>query len=102
MHDPKIYQKFNEILEAKKVNKIMPNQDEFYAIISYCLNSLHEEYQLILNKSYFENSYKFWWIDYFCKSSYYRKRFTAVCSFVSLFEMIYENFNDNSTFISFA
>ena len=102
MHDAKIYQKFDEILIAKRNSRLNPNRDKFLAVLSYCLNSLGEDYRLILRKSYFENCYKFWWLDYFCKSSYYRKRFIAISSFVRLYEMIYENVNDLSIYLSYA
>ena len=106
MHEQKIYTRFNQILEAKNRFRIVGLESEerkrFIYAFTYTLNSLKEEYKTILDKSYFKRDYEYWWLDYYCKSSYYRKRFTAVCSFVSLFEMIYENFNDNSTFISFA
>ena len=101
MHNSKIYKKFNKILLAQ--NKItfhpisVEKFERFTSAINYCLSSLKEEYRMILKNSYFGNSYEFWWLDYYCKSSYYRKRFWAIVAFVRLFEVIYENFNDSST-----
>ena len=106
MRDYKIYSKINHLIEVRKqfLNLKEKNKEhlKFLGMFNYCLNSMKEEYLFILQNSYLNISYKFWWLDYYCKSSYYRKRFTAVSSFVSLFEMIYENFNDNSDFINFA
>ena len=106
MRDYKIYSKINHIIDARKrilgLHSKTKEDLKYLGIFNYVTNLMKEEYLFILNNSYFNITYQFWWLDYYCKSSYYRKRFTAVCSFVSLFEMIYENFNDNSTFISFA
>ena len=106
MRDYKIYSKINHLIEVRKqfLNLKEKNKEhlKFLGMFNYCLNSMKEEYLFILQNSYLNISYQFWWLDYYCKSSYYRKRFTAVSSFVSLFEMIYENFNDNSNFINFA
>ncbi len=106
MRDYKIYSKINHLIEVRKqfLNLKEKNKEhlKFLGMFNYCLNSMKEEYLFILQNSYLNISYQFWWLDYYCKSSYYRKRFTAVSSFVSLFEMIYENFNDNSDFINFA
>ena len=106
MRDYKIYSKINHIIEARKrilgLNSKTKEDLKYLGMFNYVTSLMKEEYLFILNNSYFNITYQFWWLDYYCKSSYYRKRFTAVCSFVSLFEMIYENFNDNSTFISFA
>ena len=106
MRDYKIYSKINHLIEVRKqfLNLKEKNKEhlKFLGMFNYCLNSMKEEYLFILQNSYLNISYQFWWLDYYCKSSYYRKRFTAVSSFVSLFEMIYENFNDNSDFINFV
>lgn len=106
MRDYKIYSKINHIIEKRndflKVKNKTEEQLKYLGMFNYCVNSLEEEYRLILQNSYFKPIYQFWWLDYYCKSSYYRRRFTAVSSFVALFEVIYENFNDNSDFINFA
>lgn len=106
MRDYKIYSKINRIIEVRKtflsVKQKEPKQLKFLGMFNYCLSSLKEEYIFVLQNTYFNHSYHFWWLDYYSKSSFYRKRFTAVSSFVALFEMIYENFNDCPDFISFA
>ena len=106
MRDYKIYSKINHLIEVRKQFQTLREKKEehlkFLGMFNYCLNSMKEEYLFILQNSYLNMTYQFWWLDYYCKSSYYRKRFTAVSSFVSLFEMIYENFNDDSDFINFA
>ena len=99
MHDIEIYRKFNQILKAKRNLKFRlknNSSERFLKIFDYCLTLLDEEYQTILKKSYIENDYEFWWVDYYCKSSYYRKRFSAVLAFVQLFEKNYEDINDYS------
>ncbi len=106
MRDYKIYLKINRIIEERKMilsgKQKEKEQLKFLGMFNYCLSSLKEEYILILQNTYLTLSYQFWWLDYYSKSSFYRKRFTAVSSFVALFEMIYENFNDCPDFISFA
>lgn len=104
MHDQRIYTKFNEILQMrndfKKPGFNWVNKEKFEGVFRYCLNSLKEEYRMILVNSYFEQDYQFWWLDYFCKSSYYRKRFWAIVAFVRLFEMIYENSDACSAYLN--
>ena len=105
MHEQKIYTKFHQIIQMRNSLKNADFKGEeakrYLGIFNFCLNSLKDEYQLILKKSYLEYSYQFWWLDYFCKSSYYRKRYWAILAFVRLFEMIYENFNDHSAYLNY-
>ena len=106
MHDLTIYEKFNEIIKIKtglKNNSFDSNKRKIViGIINHCLNSVEDDFGLILRKTYFENSYKFWWLDYFSKSTFYRKRFRAISLFVHLFEMIYENIDDLSIYMPVA
>ncbi len=102
MRDKEVYLKIQQIIETRRkllsAKESSLAKEKFLHMFEYCLNLMKEEYLLILQNSYFRKCYKFWWMDYYCKSSYYRKRLVAITSFVSLFEMIYENFNDISTF----
>ena len=104
MHDDRIYFKFNKIIQVRiglrKYEINWSKKDRFESVFHYCLNSLKEEYRLILLNSYFDRRYEYWWVDYYCKSSYYRKRFWAIASFVRLFEMVYENSNDCSAYLN--
>ena len=104
MHDKEIYTQLNEIIlthkRLKRTNFGGEEGNRFLKTFRYCLTSLKEDYRLIMIESYFECSYQFWWVDYFCKSSYYRKRYWAIISFVRLFNIIYENFDYYSTFNS--
>ena len=106
MHEQKIYNRFDQILEAKNRFKIVglgsEERKQFFLIFNYCLNSLKDEYRTILNKTYFERDYEYWWLDYYCKSSYYRKRHWAIIAFVRLFELIYENVNDYSFNLNYS
>ena len=108
MRDYQIYSKIKRISDVRNEFLSVKEKDsdhlKYLGMFNYCKSLMKEEYLLILQNSFFNKNktYQFWWMDYYCKSSYYRKRFIAVNSFVSLFEMIYENFNDNSNFISFA
>lgn len=102
MRDKEVYLKIQQIIEIRRkllsAKESSLAKEKFLHMFEYCLNSMKEEYLRILQNSYFSKCYKFWWMDYYCQSSYYRKRLVAITSFVSLFEMIYENFNDISTF----
>ena len=106
MRDYKIYSKIGRIIEARKSVLSKKEKDKndliYLGIFNYVLGLMKKEYLFILTNSYFNNTYRFWWLDYYCKSSYYRKRVIAVNSFVSLFEMIYENFINDPSFINFA
>ena len=106
MHNISFYTKFREIIRTRNTLLIKGIQtkksERFFKAIKYSLINLKDEYRMILENSYFGCSYKFWWIDYFCKSSFYRKRYWAVVAFVRLFEMIYENFNDFSSYSSLS
>ena len=106
MCDLTYYSKFDQILEQKSTlefaSRKKQTRDKFFAILNHCLNSMKDEFRLILEKTYFKKDYEFWWMDYFCKSSYYRKRYLAVVSFVTLYEFIYENISDYSTYINSA
>ena len=97
MHKNEIYSRLQTIIDRKRrfnsENFRSDERKQLNAIIRYCLQLLKEEYRNILIKSYFECDYPFWWVDYYCKSSYYRKRIKAVTSFVLLFETIYEDPN---------
>ena len=104
MHDLSFYTKFEKILDVRNNLKTSENTSletyKFFKVLNYCLRSLKDEYRMILTKTYFERSYQFWWLDYYCKSSFYRKRYWAIVGFVCLFEMIYENFNDSSSYFN--
>lgn len=67
---------------------------KYQEVIDYCYNALSYEYQRIIKKSYleFDDLFKFWWIDEYSKSAFYRKIRKAENAFVNLFEMKYEKF----------
>ena len=99
MCDKEMYQKLKMIAKKKLalLSKIHTRDGKleyrkYTAIVNYCLNALKFEYREIITKSYLNPDYKYWWVDSYCKSCYYRKRIKAVNSFVRLYELIYENF----------
>ena len=101
MHVDKIYYEFNKIMSMRKPYQIHSSNEKekkeserFEAILNFVLSQFKEEYKTIFTRTYLTNDYQFWWLEYYCKSSYYRKRCKAVTSFVRLFKMIYENFTD--------
>ena len=102
MHDVSFYSKFSEIIRTRNVLRkegiYTEESRRFFRAIRYSLASLKDEYRMILVNCYFELKYQFWWVDYFCKSSFYRKRYWAIVAFVRLFEIIYENSNDLSSY----
>lgn len=65
-------------------------------VIDYCYKSMSYEYQRILRKCFLNESFKFWWVDEYAKSNFYRKKIKTATAFVKLFEMKYESFNDYS------
>ena len=84
------------LLKAKDSQLVKSKRNKFLEAFNYSFNSLEGEYKEIFSKTYLEKAYQFWWLDYYCKSSYYRKRIIAVTSFVHLFELVHENINDYS------
>ena len=105
MYDKRIYQKLDKIIQDRKKLQLKQEKKKyarFNVIFNYCLSALSYEYQKILRKSYFEDEYKFWWVDEYSKTAYYRKRIKAVTSFVKLFELINENFDNFSSNSSLA
>ena len=99
MCDQEIYSKFNAIIARKErpeVLSISKNFEKFNKILAYCLASLDFEYKRILQLSYLEKKYKYWWLSMYSKSAFYRKRIRAIRSFVLLFETLYEIFDDSS------
>ena len=103
MCDKKEHTKMHYILARRDHLKSLVSTTEgkqeykkLLSIIRYCLNSLEYDYKEIIRSSYLNKNYKFWWTDHYCQSSYYRKRNKAVVSFVHLFNLIYENFDDFS------
>jgi len=109
MQKKKIHTKFDSILAKKKELRFrLTTRDgrqeyfKFMSVLNYCLNQLTNEYREILEESYLNPKFRFWWVDKYCKSSFYRKRVTAISSFVRLFDLIYENYPHFSVNISSA
>ena len=104
MRDYEIYSKIEEIIRSRRSILLKPKRtsehSKFLTAFNYCLGSIKDEFNVILENSYIHPSYHFWWLDYYSKSAFYRKRFFAAKAFVSLFELIYENFNDYSVYIT--
>ena len=92
-----------KILDSRRTSLYEQNKEKFKVIsriFDYCLNSMSNEYRNVLDKTFINPSYKFWWVDYYSQSSFYRMRQKAVSSFVSLYMMIYENLNDFTNIIA--
>ena len=105
MHTSKIYENLNKILNQRKEmlsSNDSPEKRLFNTVFDYCLNSLNHEQRNIFKKCYVDNAYPFWWMDYYCKSSFYRKRVATVTNFVELFEKIYEGSNRIATTFNLA
>lgn len=92
------YQKLKEIMLQKVELKKSPDDRKKYTfflnVFNFCLNQLEYEYKSLLIRSFLKCSYKFWWVDIYTKSTFYRMRARALSNFVSLFELIYENIQD--------
>ncbi len=86
-----ILSKREELHKILKYNEFQYNSNRFLYVFDYVLESLHGEYKNIITKSFIHNPFKYWWVNIYSKSSFYRLRCKALTSFVNLFEMIYEN-----------
>ena len=100
MQNGNSYTQIKEIVKLKKSlemkQKMKLDKDEclkFFATYQYCMRRMRKNLRDILQNSYFDVRYKFWWVDEYCKSSFYRMRARAVSCFVNLFNTIYENFS---------
>ena len=97
MHELEINEKLRTIIKENNRLKLSGNYEEFLKfnkVMTYCYKSLSYEYQRIFRKCYLEEEFKLWWEEEYSKTSFYRKRIKVITSFVNLFEMKYENFND--------
>ena len=100
MQNENCYAQIKEVARLKKTLEIkrILNQDKdachkFFTTFNYCMSLMRNNFKEILTKSYFDVDYKFWWVDKYCQSSFYRLRAKAVYSFMNLFNTIYENFS---------
>lgn len=83
MNTRKIYNQFRAILKSEK-----PDSER----VMKCLLFLKDDYKEILEKSFFNINYEYWWVDYYSVTNYYRKRLRAIRSFVCLFKTINEDY----------
>lgn len=81
MSTTQINEKFDQIIRSEKC---------MTSKVKKCLNFLKEDYKEILNNTFFNNIYKYWWTEFYSSSNYYRKLFRAKRSFVCLFNLLYE------------
>ena len=96
MYDRKIYYQFREIMKEEFKLRLKKKKDysRFKFVFDYSFNSLSLEFQEIIKKTYLDSKFKFWWMELYPQTTFYRKRHRAISSFVHLFNLIYENFND--------
>ena len=91
-------QKLKEIMLTKlRLRKEVEDTQKFnyfVSVFNFCLDHLEHEYRTILVKTYVKCQFKFWWVDVYTKTTFYRMRARALTNFVSLFELIYENIED--------
>ena len=99
MQSENSYSQIKEIVSLKKslefkrfLRQYKDTCYKFFLTFDYCMNLMRNNFRDILVNSYFNVTYKFWWVDHYCKSSYYRMRARAVSAFVNIFNIIYENF----------
>lgn len=97
MSSAEIYSDFYSILEDTKLVNCKKKSD-----ISSVLLLLKDEYREIINKSFLNTDYEYWWIETYSESTYYRKRFRAIRTFVNLFNFINENTVSNSDATCFS
>lgn len=90
---------FKSIYKDYKFYSVIRNQENkdinyecFYYSFDRAMNALSERSKEILNRSYFEVEYPFWWLDIYSSSTYYRYRKLAIDSFVFIFLCANEHF----------
>ncbi len=95
MNSSKIYDAFESIMNLRKEEKnnslIFSEHSPVKQKVDYCLSRLKDDFKEIIVKDFLENSYKYWWLESYSETNYYRKRFRAITAFVNLFNLIYEN-----------
>ena len=91
-------QKLKEIILKKVQLKKEPGDNKqftfFQNVFNFCLDQLEHEFRTLIINSYINCSFKFWWVDIYTRTTFYRMRARALSNFVSLFELIYENIQD--------
>lgn len=80
----KMYRDIKEDLKTnqKKNPYIIDQREEFVAYIDSLVDLLPEEYAKIIRNDYLSERNKKWWMEYFKKSTYYRRKCKAVEAFV--------------------
>ncbi len=65
---------------GNEVNKL------YVAKIEAAFKSLDLDSRRIINNDFFFNNYKFWWVELYSTSTYYRLKRTAICKFLDSLE----------------
>ena len=58
---------------------------QFVKNVDDTLDSLKKEHRRIIVKEFFNNKNIYWWTKYYSKSTFYRKRFFAIKSFMEIY-----------------
>lgn len=58
----------------------------YVAKIEAAFKSLDLDSRRIINNDFFFNNYKFWWVELYSTSTYYRLKRTAICKFLDSLE----------------
>jgi len=54
--------------------------------IESAFKSLDTDSKRIINNDFFFNNYKFWWLELYSTSTYYRLKRVAMCNFLNLLD----------------
>lgn len=90
-------QKLKKLISLKMCktrDKLASESKRKICIFDYCLETLDSSYKELITNCFIDKTYQFWWMDFYSTATFYRKRSRALVSFISLFEMIYENIPD--------
>lgn len=61
------------------------NYTQYIECVDLALNALDKEERIIIENDYFKgDDYIFWWLSFYSRSSYYRKKKTALIKFLDL------------------
>ena len=87
-----IYKDYKHYSVIKNKENKDINYQCFYYSFDRAMEALSERSKEILNRSYFQVEYPFWWLDFYSSTTYYRYRSKAINSFVFIFTCANESF----------
>jgi len=78
-----IFQKYNKLNFNRFVLKDSDEKDNTIQIVEFALSQIDEVYRFLLTKEYIDCCPKYWWNQYYSKTTYYRIKNQAIDAFLT-------------------